>query len=167
VVERNTMTYSHNCAYVGQHCEGTYRVHEKNGTLWYRNSSSNTGDAGTELLVPADEVSSILLADGYYRTVTTVNGMLPGPTIDVEEGDTVVVNVYNALANEATTMHWHGMYQHGTPWMDGVSMVTQCAILPGEAFTYRFVAGASGSADRYHARQAVQTRRRTARQSTA
>lgn len=27
----------------------------------------------------------------------------------------------------------------GTPWMDGTEGVTQCPILPGDTFTYRFV----------------------------
>ena len=50
------------------------------------------------------------------------------------------MNVYNSLENEAVSIHWHGMWQHGTPWMDGTSMITQCPILPSNSFTYRFIA---------------------------
>ena len=35
-------------------------------------------------------------------------------------GDEVVVHLANHYAAEATTMHWHGMYQRGTPFYDGV-----------------------------------------------
>lgn len=31
-------------------------------------------------------------------------------------------------------------FQVGTPWSDGTGGVTQCAILPGESFTYKFTA---------------------------
>ena len=158
IVERDTMTYSTTCMWLGQHCESNWRVYERNdtkGVLFYRNSSQNTGDAGVEMTVPDAAIPSVLLADGYCRTVTTVNGMLPGPTIDVVEGDTVVVDVFNALVNEPTSMHWHGLYQRGTPWMDGVSMVTQCPILPGESFTYRFVAEPAGT-HFWHAHHGVQ-----------
>ena len=74
------------------------------------------------------------------RNVITVNGIVPGPTIEVYEGTEVVVTIVNTLENEATTIHFHGMYQRGTPWMDGVSGVSQCAVLPSSSFTYRFIA---------------------------
>ena len=48
-----------------------------------------------------------------------------------------MVKVINAMVNEATTIHWHGINQRKTPWMDGVSGVSQCPIQPGESFTYR------------------------------
>ena len=61
------------------------------------------------------------------------------------EGDTVVVNVENHLANgEATTIHWHGMYQRGTQWMDGVPMLTQCPIAESASLQYTFVAQPAG-----------------------
>ncbi|KAG0289678.1 hypothetical protein BGZ96_006803 [Linnemannia gamsii] len=37
-----------------------------------------------------------------------------------------------------TAIHWHGMFQNGTNWMDGTSGVTQCPIPPGQSFTYNF-----------------------------
>lgn len=51
------------------------------------------------------------------------------------EGDTVEVSVFNHLEDgEGTTIHWHGMYQKGTPWMDGGYMVTQCPITHRSTF---------------------------------
>ena len=34
--------------------------------------------------------------------------------------------------------HWHGFFQSGTNWADGVDAVTQCPIIPGESFLYNF-----------------------------
>lgn len=40
----------------------------------------------------------------------------------------------------------HGVKQRLNCWADGVPMVTQCPILPGRSFTYRFnVAGQEGT----------------------
>ena len=44
------------------------------------------------------------------------NGNFLGPTIRVDKGDEVVINVANQL-DEMTTVHWHGM--HVPPDMDG------------------------------------------------
>ncbi|GFR64970.1 laccase-2 [Elysia marginata] len=38
---------------------------------------------------------------------------------------TVVVHVTNLMSSQAVTIHWHGLHQTGTPWMDGVAFVTQ------------------------------------------
>ncbi|KAM0877740.1 hypothetical protein ACQ4PT_035302 [Festuca glaucescens] len=69
--------------------------------------------------------------------VTVVNGQLPGPTIEVTEGDSVVVHVVNKSPN-GVTIHWHGVKQQLNCWADGPAMITQCAIQPNKNFTYRF-----------------------------
>lgn len=56
----------------------------------------------------------------------------------------VVIHVRNFL-REATTIHFHGISQKGTPWMDGVGMITQCPIRPGEEFSYDFIANPAGT----------------------
>jgi len=53
-----------------------------------------------------------------------INGQFPGPVIRANEGDRIIVNVTNELS-EPTTMHWHGLYQNGTNWMDGSTSITQ------------------------------------------
>lgn len=58
------------------------------------------------------------------RTMLVMNGQFPGPLIRVNEGDQVLVNVTNQLKN-GTSMHWHGLYQNGTNWMDGTAGITQ------------------------------------------
>lgn len=83
--------------------------------------------------------------DGIYRPMILVNNQYPGPLIEANEGDTIVVHVQNQASN-ATAIHWHGIYQTGTPHMDGTVGVTQCPIAPGHSFTYEFtVAGQSGT----------------------
>ncbi|GAA5867302.1 hypothetical protein JCM3774_003538 [Rhodotorula dairenensis] len=66
-----------------------------------------------------------------------VNGQYPGPLIEVNNGDTLVVHVTNRLS-QAVTIHWHGLFQNGTQWQDGPSGVTQCPIRSGVKYTYRF-----------------------------
>lgn len=83
--------------------------------------------------------------DGVFRTMTTVNGMFPGELIRCNEGDTVVVMVENRAVN-ATSIHWHGLFQNGTNHMDGTPGATQCPIAPGRSFRYEFqVQGQSGT----------------------
>jgi FtsP/CotA-like multicopper oxidase with cupredoxin domain len=63
-------------------------------------------------------------------------GSLPGPMLDVHQGQEVVVTFANHLEIE-TTIHWHGIRLD--PSMDG-SNLSQAPVAPGETFTYRFVA---------------------------
>jgi L-ascorbate oxidase len=64
--------------------------------------------------------------------------MLPGPAIDVCLGDEIKIRLYNNLHMfEGTSIHWHGLTQRGTPFMDGVSLVTQCPINAKSYFDYQ------------------------------
>ncbi|CAO1944416.1 unnamed protein product [Urochloa humidicola] len=77
-------------------------------------------------------------------SIPAVDGV-PGPVIEASEGDSLVVHVIND-SPYAVTVHWHGVFQRGTPWADGPVMVTQCPILPGHSYTYRFaVSGQEGT----------------------
>lgn len=42
-----------------------------------------------------------------------------------------VVHVTNALQTNGTSLHFHGIRQNGTNYMDGTASVTQCPIAPG------------------------------------
>jgi len=46
--------------------------------------------------------------------------------------------------NEGTAIHWHGIYQTDSQWMDGVPMLTQCPIPSKTTFTYKFKASPAG-----------------------
>ncbi|WWD19299.1 hypothetical protein CI109_103757 [Kwoniella shandongensis] len=75
--------------------------------------------------------------DGYEREIYTVNNQYPGPLIEINEGDEVIIHVTNYL-DEGQSIHWHGLNQNGTVLMDGIAGVTQCPIPPGKTFTYKF-----------------------------
>ncbi|KAF8012075.1 hypothetical protein BT93_I0260 [Corymbia citriodora subsp. variegata] len=93
--------------------------------------------------------------DCYKKLVITINGKSPGPSILAQQGDTVVVEVTNGLVTENLAIHWHGIRQIGSPWSDGTEGVTQCPILPGDTFTYRFVVDRPGTY-LYHAHYGMQ-----------
>ncbi|XP_076233348.1 uncharacterized protein LOC143178508 [Calliopsis andreniformis] len=71
------------------------------------------------------------------RSFLGINGKSPGPTIEVCLGDTIEVFLYNKLGSEELSFHWHGLRQKNFDHMDGVSMVTQCPILPFGGFRYQ------------------------------
>ncbi|KAF6163064.1 hypothetical protein GIB67_001392 [Kingdonia uniflora] len=71
------------------------------------------------------------------QVITVVNGRLPGPIIRVHEGDELIILVLNNSPYNLT-IHWHGIFQIRSQWSDGPAYVTQCPILPGNSYTYRF-----------------------------
>ena len=77
-------------------------------------------------------------ANGITRSLIVVNRMLPGPAIHVCLGDEIRVRLNNKLhMSEGTSIHWHGLTQRGSPFMDGVSMITQCPVIAHTYFDYR------------------------------
>lgn len=74
---------------------------------------------------------------GHGRTIYTINGQSPGPVLEADEGDELEIFMDNQLGEE-TTMHYHGVYMHDKPYMDGVPGVTQFSVHPRDTFTYRF-----------------------------
>lgn len=84
-------------------------------------------------------------ADGMKRSITVVNRMMPGPSIEVCVNDTIIVDVKNRLMSAGTTIHWHGLHQRKTPFMDGVPHISQCPIQPGQNFRYNFNADNPGT----------------------
>ncbi|WP_437943806.1 multicopper oxidase family protein [Sorangium sp. So ce281] len=72
--------------------------------------------------------------EGTTTAVWSYSGTVPGPLIEANVGDTLIVHFKNSLP-EATTIHWHGVRVPNE--MDGV-MAVQEPIAPGETFTYQF-----------------------------
>jgi CopA family copper-resistance protein len=72
---------------------------------------------------------------GSTASATTVNGGVPGPLIELWEGQEAILRVNNGL-DEDTSMHWHGIL---LPFeMDGVPGVVFPGIRPGDTFEARF-----------------------------
>ena len=80
-----------------------------------------------------------------YCMVIGVNGQIPGPTIIVHEEQMIVIHVHNNLTTDGISIHWHGLHQVGTPWMDGVGQLTQCHIEASSSFSYIYKASPSGT----------------------
>ena len=80
------------------------------------------------------QVSTIEYQPGVSSVVWSYNGIVPGPTIEANIGDTLVVNFKNELP-ESTTVHWHGLELPAN--MDG-SMIAQNPVQPNGTFRYEF-----------------------------
>lgn len=55
------------------------------------------------------------------------------------------MNVFNELAGNSTTIHWHGLHQRGTPYSDGFPQQNQCPIPSNATMAYNFKAFPGGS----------------------
>lgn len=80
------------------------------------------------------------------------NGSVPGPMIEVMEGDRVRVIFENKLP-EATTIHWHGL--EIPIEMDGTPYISQPMVEPGGVFIYEFTVNQHGTFF-YHSHGAMQ-----------
>jgi len=83
------------------------------------------------------------LKPGMTVMANTYNGVVPGPALVVNQGDTLVLDYAN---DDATpdTIHLHGI--HDIPVsMDGVAGISQALVPNGGHFVYRFVADAPGT----------------------
>ncbi|KAH7041161.1 multicopper oxidase-domain-containing protein [Microdochium trichocladiopsis] len=96
-----------------------------------------------------------LAPDGYEVAVLALNGSMPGPLIEADWGDEVVVHVTNNIETNGTAIHWHGIHQRNTNAHDGVPGVTQCPTAPGKTTTYRFRATQYGTSW-YHSHFSLQ-----------
>jgi manganese oxidase len=80
--------------------------------------------------------------EGTVVDAMAYNRMIPGPTIRATEGERVRIIVTNGM-DEPHTTHWHGMFVPID--MDGVPGISQNPIMPGDSFTYEFVANPAGT----------------------
>ncbi|KAM0821913.1 hypothetical protein ACQ4PT_071846 [Festuca glaucescens] len=79
------------------------------------------------------------------KSIVTVNGQFPGPTVFASEGDLVVVRVVNN-AQYNMSIHWHGVRQIRSGWADGPAYITQCPIQPGQSYVYKYtISGQRGT----------------------
>ncbi|KJZ73505.1 hypothetical protein HIM_07061 [Hirsutella minnesotensis 3608] len=77
---------------------------------------------------------AVLNPDGVFRPMILINNQFPGPLVECNQGDTLVVHVHNKATN-ATAIHFHGLWSSN--WEDGAVGITQCPIAPGSSFIYR------------------------------
>jgi suppressor of ftsI len=99
-------------------------------------------DAGTFSASLCAAPGYVQLGDGGPTQMLLYNGSIPGPMVEVREGQRVRINFDNQLAHE-TTIHWHGLPipadQDGNP-MDpvpaGSTRVYDYVLPKGSAGTY-------------------------------
>ena len=72
----------------------------------------------------------------------TINGSIPGPVLEFNEGDLAIINVTNKMDVE-TSVHWHGLILPN--FYDGVPYLNTPPIEPGETFQYRIPINQSGT----------------------
>ena len=108
-------------------------------------------DGVKEFHLTAEHLKREFLPD-VWIDVWGYNGSMPGPMIEVVEGDKVRIIVHNKLP-EPTIMHWHGIDVPNA--MDGVEGLIQDPIKPGESFTYEFTLKQNGTFF-YHTHVAMQ-----------
>lgn len=107
--------------------------------------TEGTGQLVMEPVVDADGVKEFTLTldempwevePGKVVDGVGYNGQIPGPTIEVDVGDRVRINIVNEL-DEITSWHPHGVRNHPHE-ADGVGFITQDPIKPGETWTAEF-----------------------------
>jgi FtsP/CotA-like multicopper oxidase with cupredoxin domain len=80
------------------------------------------------------ENTSVDIGGGVTANAETFNGHIPGPTFQLEVGDTVIVHYENHL-DEVSGIHWHGIELSNS--MDGTPF-TQNQVPAGGKFLYKF-----------------------------
>lgn len=99
------------------------------GDRFMRNVSAEPATVHAALVAAPQQMQ---LIDGVTSDVYAFNGRVPGPTLELMEGDRVTVRFRNELP-EPTTVHWHGLSlpidSDGSP-LDPV--------MPGEERYYTF-----------------------------
>ena len=72
----------------------------------------------------------------------TVNGQIPGPTLNFNEGEYAIIYVKNEMSVESS-IHWHGMLLPN--FYDGVPYLSTPPIEPGKTLKYEFAIKQSGT----------------------
>ena len=112
-----------------------------------------TLDNGVKVFQLSAEVVKTTLLPGMREMIGWgYNGSVPGPTIEVNEGDRVRITLHNKLP-EPTSIHWHGIEVPAA--MDGVPFISQPLIESGASFTYEFTLQQHGTFF-YHSHGAMQ-----------
>ena len=83
------------------------------------------------------------LQPGLSVMAKTYNGVVPGPTLVVHQGDRVVIDYRNSQ-NVPDTLHLHGIHEIPVA-MDGVAGISQPMVMNGLSYRYEFTADQSGT----------------------
>ncbi|MGY3670662.1 multicopper oxidase family protein (plasmid) [Marinovum sp. KMM 9989] len=79
---------------------------------------------------------------GFDLTLLGFNGQVPGPEIRTRQGDQIDIRLENGL-DDGALVHWHGLRVPNQ--MDGVNVLTQDVVVPGQSHDYRFALPDAGT----------------------
>ncbi|KAF8629510.1 hypothetical protein AX17_005636 [Amanita inopinata Kibby_2008] len=124
-------------------------------TVWATIGPVGNVHVANKDIAPDGFMRSAVLAGSSSDTVS-----FPGPVIRGFKGSHFRLNVINGLTDpsmlRSTSIHWHGLFQHGSNWADGPVGVTQCPIIPGDSFLYRFKVPDQAGTFWYHSHYSTQ-----------
>lgn len=105
---------------------------------------------------PAIVITNTSLAS-TYNDVALPFATFGGPTLYVDQGDTVELCLLNKLVDGVVSLHFHGLHMLHNVAMDGVGGITQAAILPMHTFCYRFEITQPPGTHFYHSHSGLQS----------
>jgi len=133
-------------------------THKRSRILWLSflfffcmQSWAHGKDVEYDLYIDYQEVNY----SGTPVEAMTINNNIPGPTIEVDEGDIVQIRVHNRMDVE-TSIHWHGILLPNKE--DGVPYLTTPPIMPHSMHLFRFPIIQSGTYW-YHSHTGLQEQR--------
>jgi FtsP/CotA-like multicopper oxidase with cupredoxin domain len=104
--------------------------------------ANRSATPGTVEVILTAEPARLSLLPDQTTDVWAYNGRVPGPTLELREGDRVIIRFRNRLPEE-TTVHWHGLRlpftSDGSPFHP---------VAPGDEYEYAFTVP-TGSAGTY------------------
>jgi FtsP/CotA-like multicopper oxidase with cupredoxin domain len=129
---------------------------------------AGTGRARADTQIFGPKEADVTIEDGDWKTVHLTaskfmwqfrddqppvevwgyNQQIPGPTLRFKPGDKLRIYLRNDL-DEATSLHYHGLVVPNS--MDGVGLLNQPPIMPGETFVYEFTIPNTPGTFMYHA----------------
>ncbi|EDR01587.1 laccase, multicopper oxidase, benzenediol:oxygen oxidorectuctase [Laccaria bicolor S238N-H82] len=109
-----------------------------------------------DLQIPLVRRKQLFIRSAVLGGTSSTVGTFPGPLV----GSTFFLNVADHLTDttmlRSTSIHWHGMFQHGSSWADGPVGVTQCPIAPGNSFLNQFSVPDQAGTFWYHSHHSTQ-----------
>jgi FtsP/CotA-like multicopper oxidase with cupredoxin domain len=127
----------------------------QNASISRRGLLAGTGAMGAATLIGAPAFAqakpdhtiriapvSLEIAPGKVIKTTGYNGTVPGPTLRLQEGKPVTINVIND-SGYPNLVHWHGLYNSSV--QDGAMEEGSPAIPPGQSLIYAFTPEPTGT----------------------
>jgi FtsP/CotA-like multicopper oxidase with cupredoxin domain len=99
-------------------------------------------DDGYRVLHARKGTAALRGKDASPTPIWGYEGMSPGPTLRLKQGEELKVRLVNNL-DQATVIHWHGLRLPNA--MDGVPHLTQKPVEPGQSFDYHFTPPDAGT----------------------